>query len=63
MLGPLGGSIGASVWVVGGCCTRGGFSCGGRLAAFLLQCRAVGLRTRGQHLAPRRLHTILPSEG
>ena len=41
---PPGGSGGASVWVVGGCCIRGGFSCGGRLAALLLQCRAVGLR-------------------
>ena len=39
-----GGSSGASVWVVGGCCIRGGFSCGGRLTALLLQCRAVGLR-------------------
>ena len=43
MLGPPGGFIDASVWVDGGCCIWGGCYCGGHLAAFLLQFRAVGM--------------------
>ena len=35
MLGPLGGSTGASVWVIGGGCIWGGCCFGGHLAATL----------------------------
>ena len=59
-LGPLGGFIGASVWVVGGGCIWGGCCFGGHLAALLLQRRTVGLRLGWGPTSCLQGATILP---